>query len=374
MEEERLEIEALLQQQEPSSFRGPPSINGLRSSSPYMSPRSPVRSMLDVGDSGSVSSNNGVKIGTPPAPFRSMLDIDTPPPAPVRSMLDITSPPSSVSKSKPPMTSSAQTSPTLATHRVVPVAGKEVHHRSMSDATTKPVLDFGGPRSPPLPHERNNDPTSAYRFADIYATNVGQALPPGKRTAQPHPRSSSIGEALRGADLSNLVLPGDRGKSFSMKGNNKSKSPNNRFSLRSHSPHGTLLSSSARNQQPAGSILLDNGQVFDMNNAYRRLSDANLLYGGSNLASYTKKKIEPDGHGRLEKSNMSPYGEILTDDDSDEDVVNSSDEEDHRGRKLTTRAESHGDGSRAAKSLLAAAEDERRFSSRQPISPCCGRY
>jgi hypothetical protein len=279
-------------------------------------------------------------------------------PVPVRSMLDIGSPlPAAVPKSPTP--SSAKTSPTLSSHRV-PLASQAVHHRSMSDAATKPALDFG-PRSPPLPKDRANDPTSAYQFADIYATNVGQYLP-AKRTGQAAHRSSSIGEALRGSDLSSLVLPGDRGKSFGTKGNSKSKSPHNRFSLRSNSPHNSLLgnpSTRAQPQLPPGSYALDNGQVIDMNNAYRRLSDANLLYHGSNLTSYSKKKPEPEGHGRLEKLNMSPYGEILTDDDdSDGDVVNSSDEESQRGRKLHPREE---DSGKISKTLLGAAEDERKF-------------
>ena len=109
--------------------------------------------------------------------------------------------------------------------------------------------------------------------------------------------------------------------------------------------------------------MLDNGEVLDMNNAYRRLSDANLIYGGSSLASLARKKPDDsDGYGRIAKDNLSPYGELLPD-ESDDDAANSSDEEDERGRKLTTRAESTEDGllgsKDAAKSLLAAVEDER---------------
>jgi hypothetical protein len=168
---------------------------------------------------------------------------------------------------------------------------------------------------------------------------------------------------LKGADLSNLVLPGEHGRSsFSLRGNSKSKSPHNRYNPRSNSPHANLLGSSSSRSRDNGTITLDDGQVIDKHSAYRRLSDANLVYGGSSLASLPRKKSDKDGHGRIEKSNMSPYGEILTDDDSDDDMVNSSDEEDHRGRKLTTRDEGHeqdaNDPNRAAKSLLAAADDE----------------
>ncbi|KAH8666758.1 hypothetical protein BX600DRAFT_511660 [Xylariales sp. PMI_506] len=356
MEEERKQIEALLLQQ--PAMRIPSSVGGARSPSPYMTPRSPVRSMLDIG-SGPTSSGDGTTKSPPRPQFRSMLDVDSPAPAaPNRSMLNINPAPSSLASMRSSGISSAHTSPTLSTHK--PVTQQPVHHRSMSDATTKPILDFGPRSPPPIPRDRNTDPTSAYQFSDIYATNVGQALP-GRRVSQANPRSNALSEALRGADLSNLVLPGER----KLRGNSKSKSPHNRFSLRSNSPHGSLLGgrSSSRNQIP-GTLTLEDGQVIDMNNAYRRLSDANLVFGGSSLSSLPRKKSDPDGHGRLEKLNMSPYGEILSDDDSDDDPINSSDEENERGRKLTKSAESRdqdsNNGGRPLKSLLAAAEDERK--------------
>ncbi|KAI0174557.1 hypothetical protein BJ166DRAFT_151072 [Pestalotiopsis sp. NC0098] len=350
MEEERQQIEALLSGQQPQ--RNPPPAVSARSPSPYMSARSPVRSMLDVGPA---PPSAGMRKSPPPV--RSMLDVVPSASTPYRSMVG-------ASSSKPqrsPVVSSAQTSPTLSSHRI-PVPSGDVHHRSMSDASAKPTFGDFGLRSPPLPRDRAVDPTTDYKFTDIYATNVGQALPV-RRAPGSQLRSASIGEALRGADLSNLVLPGEQGgRTGFLRGKSKSKSPNNRFNLRSNSPHASLLGSSSRNRDD-GTIILEDGQVIDKNSAYRRLSDANLVFGGSSLASLPRKKSDPEGHGRIQKSNMSPYGEILTDDDSDDDVANSSDEEDHRGRKLTTRAESRGDESdanRAAKSLLAAAEDERK--------------
>ncbi|KAK8069413.1 hypothetical protein PG994_006029 [Apiospora phragmitis] len=361
LEEERQEIENLIMQQ----ARGPAA--AARSPSPYMSPRSPVRSMLDVVSEG-VPTTGNTSTRSPPQPaFRSMLDVNAPAAVPVRSMLDIGTPPPAASRS--PISSSAQTSPTLSTHRA-PLASSGVHHRSASDAASRPVADFG-PRSPAL--ARSNDKTAAYQFSDIYATNVGQSQPV-RRAGPSVPRSSSIGEALRGADLSNLVLPGEGKKPFPFKGKSKSKSPNNRFALRSNSPGGNLLGgNSGGKRQSQGNIVLGkDGQAIDMSLAYRRLSDANLAYGGSNLSSYARKKAEAESHGRLAKTNMSPYGEILTDDDSDDDGPNSSDEEDERGRKLTTRADRNGKGDgRSAKSLLAAAEDERKPTkpSKQGIHP-----
>ncbi|KAI1387912.1 uncharacterized protein F4822DRAFT_295814 [Hypoxylon trugodes] len=335
LEEERKEVESLMAMQS----RRPPS-TGHRSPSPFTVPRSPMRSMLDIG--------NAPRSPQPQPPVRSMLDIDTRPVQQPRSMLDISGPSASVP-------ASAQTSPTLSFK--TPASDNSSRNRSMSDATAHPLPDLG-PRSPPIlspSSSRSNDPTSAYKFHDILPTNVGQALPI-RRGPTAAMRSSSIGEALRGPDLSNLVLPGEHGR-FSRK--NKSKSPNNRFNLRSNSPFGAPAGRSQTQD-----IMMNNGQVLDMNNAYRKLSDANLLYGGSNLASLARKKQDGEGHGRIEKDNLSPYGELLPD-ESDDDVANSSDEELHRGRKLTTRAESEDqepldDGSKTAKSLLAAIEHERK--------------
>ncbi|KAI1815952.1 adenine nucleotide alpha hydrolases-like protein [Poronia punctata] len=328
LEEERKEIESLMSMQQP--LRRPPS-TGPRSPSPYVNPRSPVRSMLDIGSP-----------PPPRQPTRSMLDIDSPLPAP----------------------SSTHTSPTLATR--APLLDNPTRNRSMSDAASKPAPDLG-PRSPPLVSPRTTDLTSAYKFHDILPTNVGQALPPKRTSGAGASRGGSIGEALRGSDLSSLVLPGESGRPLAFR-KNKSKSPNNRFSLRSSSPFST--GSTKRSQQQQATYMLDNGEILDMNNAYRRLSDANLIYGGSSLAPLAsrKKRDDSDGYGRIAKDNLSPYGELLPD-ESDDDVANSSDEEDQRGRKLTTRAESV-DGKSvprtAAKSLLAAVEDERKQVAIQP--------
>ncbi|KAI1427855.1 hypothetical protein F5Y12DRAFT_122064 [Xylaria sp. FL1777] len=318
LEEERKEIESLMSM--PKASRRAPSV-GPRSPSPYM--RSPVRSMLDID--------------SPPPPrqvTRSMLDIDSPLPTP----------------------SSTHASPTLSFK--TPALDNTTRNRSMSDAASNPVHDLA-PRSPPLVSSRNTDLTSAYKFHDILPTNVGQALPP-KRGSSGAARAGSIGEALRGSDLSSLVLPGDSGRPFAFR-KNKSKSPNNRFSLRSSSPFASASKRSPPNQ--SNTLMLDNGEVFDMNNAYRRLSDANLIYGGSSLASLARKKPDDsDGYGRIAKDNLSPYGELLPD-ESDDDAANSSDEENQRGRKLTTRAESedeHSSPNKMAKSLLAAVEDERK--------------
>lgn len=292
-----------------------------RSPSPYMNPRSPVRSMLDI---------DSPPVARQPQPTRSMLDIDSP----------------------LPTLSSTHTSPTLA-YRTPATDNTTTRNRSMSDAQKS--IPESGPRSPVLASPRNTDLTSAYKFHDILPTNVGQALPP-KRGSAGSTRGTSIGEALRGSDLSNLMLPGESGRPLAFR-SNKSKSPDNRFSLRSSSPFSTA---NKRSPPQQGQYMLDNGEMLDVSNAYRRLSDANLIYGGSSLASLARKKPDySDGHGRIAKDNLSPYGELLPD-ESDDDMPNSSDEEDERGRKLTTRAESHDDLKNPAKSLMAAVEDERK--------------
>ncbi|KXJ89796.1 hypothetical protein Micbo1qcDRAFT_165159 [Microdochium bolleyi] len=206
---------------------------------------------------------------------------------------------------------------------------------------------------------------SSYQFSNIYPTNVGQ-VHPSRRSQGSSARSSSIGEALRGVDISSLMIPGEgRSSKFSSRKGNKSKSPSGRFSMRSSSPGGSLLGPSS-GRTAGGAVFDSEGNRLDMNTAYRKLSDASLLYGGSSLAAYAKKKPEGEGLGRIAADNMSPYGDILPSDDSD-DSGNSSDEEADRGRKLTTRAEEKTGGpQRRVQSLLAAAEEERQHVTTQP--------
>ncbi|KAI2636745.1 hypothetical protein GGS21DRAFT_538757 [Xylaria nigripes] len=322
LEEERKEIETLMSRQNSSRTL---SHAVHRSPSPYTNPRSPVRSMLDIYS---------------PLPVRqvtrSMLDIDTP----------------------APTSASTNTSPILPK---APTLEKITRNRSASDAaSSNPPPAAPGPaaRSPPLVGPKSADPTSAYKFHDILPTNVGQALPP-KRGASGSARGGPLGEGLRGPERPNLMLPGEPGRPFAFR-SNKSKSPNNRFSLRSNSPFGE-----ARRHplQQNSTYMLNSGEFLDMNNAYRRLSDANLIYGGPSLSSLARKKTDySDGYGRVAKDNLSPYGELLPD-ESEDDAGLSSDEESQRGRKLTTRADSQDDEPNSnvtARSLLAAVEDERK--------------
>ncbi|CAM1501975.1 Fc.00g039590.m01.CDS01 [Cosmosporella sp. VM-42] len=354
---ERQEVLALLENRP-----GPSAAPERRAASPYATPRSPVRSMLDIDEPPKSSSPRQ-------APVRSMLDIDSPSPPPsVRSLLDIDTPPG---PSKAPGTSTTPSSPVVP---AVTLAGPGYngHMRSFSDASSKPV-EFG-PRSAA---GRSHDHTSEYQFGGILPQYTGQQVPKrntqggkgGKRQSA-GALGGSLGEALRGTDLSGLQLPGDRGRHHSLSNRlgNKSKSPDNRLTSRSRSP-----------ALPPGTVVLDDGQTIDMNNAYRRLSDANLaFYGGSLSKLPRRKQTDEDGLGRMMKDYMSPDGEELS---SDEDEPYSSSDED-RGRKKSPRSlnpDAKGEGGdkdavsqstkgqRKTLSLLAAAEEERtEVASQQP--------
>lgn len=334
LDEERKEVLALLEGTNPRPR--PPSSLEARSPSPY-TPRSPVRSMLDI------------------APVRSMLDVDSPPAKPVRSMLDVDSPPIAAKQ-----VLSTPSSPTDTNARTQ--AANNAHPRSMSDASARPV-DFG-PRLGPA----KADQTSEYQFSGIITNHVGQALPkrvtqggkrPGGMPDQGNKRSNAMAEIMRGNDISGLVLPGDRGRHHSASGpsirpGNKSKSPTSRSGMRSHSPRGPLL----RNLSPAARAALNDPEIADYNNAYRRLSDAALARSGGSLSELGKRKPSNymTGTGRLAKDYLSPDGELLVE-DSSEDDGSSSGEEGQRGRK-TARPEKP-DSQREVESLLAAAEEER---------------
>lgn len=339
----------------------PPSSIGGRSSSPYTTPRSPVRSMLDIGDDlpsptllspFSPTSFSTKTASSRPAPVRSMLDVNGPAPAPIRSMLDIDSPPPAAKQ-----VLSTPSSPTTDSNTRAQAAST-AHSRSMSDAALKPV-DFG-------PRAARHDPTTEYQFSGIITNNVGQALP--KRNTQGGKRSSAMAEVMRGNDVTGLVLPGDRGRHQPIPGplirpTNKSKSPHNRMGMRSHSPRAPPAV--GRPLSPAGQAMLGDKQDFDINNAYRRLSDAALARFGGSLSEFGRRKTSDDAAGRLAKDYMSPDGDLLVEESSEDN--GSSSDEDERGRKTARSFENlkapsgseSPESQRQARSLLAAAEEER---------------
>lgn len=355
---ERKEVLALLENK--SSSTASANIER-RSASPYATARSPVRSMLDIEEEPSSSSTNKV---SPPrqGPVRSMLDTGSPLPITARSK-------PSGSNTVP----SSPSSPSSSTFNKERSPSQSSHYRSMSDAAFNPT-DFG-----PRASSSRNDPTSGYQFSGIYNQLGGHPQQMPLRATQKNTAgvkksvSGSLGEALRSADLSGLQLPGERGRNASSGLSNNlsgrgSKSPHNRLTSRSRSP------ATFSPQLPSGKAYLNDGQVLDINNAYRRLSDANLAVSGGSLSQLARRKqAEEPGEGRLIKDYLGPDGEHL--DSSEDDEPYSTDDED-RGRKKTPRPlspDASGEGrknksrsplvkgGRTARSLLAAAEEERMY-------------
>jgi hypothetical protein len=122
-----------------------------------------------------------------------------------------------------------------------------------------------------------------------------------------------------------------------------------------------------RTLSPAGRAVVNDPEIVDYNNAYRRLSDAALARSGGTLSDLGRRKSANymTGTGRLAKDYLGPNGELLVE-DSSEDDGSSSGEEGQRGRKAArTFEKSTGDpdtpdSQRQVKSLLAAAEEERK--------------
>lgn len=353
---ERQEVLALLENKNLNAASSP---TRMRSSSPYTTaPRSPVRSMLDIEE----------EPETTQAPVRSMLDVDGPvttTQAPVRSMLDLAapSPPGSIHGR-----SSSPASPNEPIFKTHSASSQGSHHpRSSSDAAFKPA-DFGARAG-----GNRLDKTSGYQFSGIlpqYSGHGGAKRLPQSGSSK-RLSSGALGEALRNADLSSLQLPGDRGRNSSATGRlgeNKSKSPHDRWAARSRSP------ANFGQQRPPAKVMLDDGQLADFSSAYRRLSDANLAFSSGSLAQLPMRKRSDDiGEGRLIKDYLGPDGEHL--DSSEDDEPFSSDDED-RGRKTAPRSlnpDAHEEGEhsnsrsrsgqvdRQSLSLLAVADEERKY-------------
>lgn len=359
---ERQEVLALLEgNKEAQSARGG------RSDSPYAS-RSPVRSMVDIAED-EIPPSNATSPPNRPAPasqgpVRSMLDVKAPPsPQLVRSMLDVSgsvpdSPRRAGRNSTPSSPLLTSSDPTL---RQSPTSG--LTPRSRSDAGL--LSDPGrGPRSSLM---------SNYQFSSILSHNTGP---------QPSVRwsSSRNSKGTKRDSVGSLgpegALPTDRGRSplgaSRFFGGSKS-SQNRRWNSRSQSPATFAPSApSAPSQLPPGKALTKDGQVMDLNSAYRKLSDANLMHSSGSLAQLPmRKKHGEAGEGRLVKDYVGPDGEQL--DSSEEEEEESSDDED-RGRKKSPRSLIHDTGTnggetsasgsqpggRQALSLLAAAEQERK--------------
>lgn len=361
------------------------------------SPAAPVRSMLDV--EGPAKSNRtsgaGRRAGaTSPPPNRSSK------PTSVRSLLDpdATGPPPTL------YIHSATTSP------IQPYPPSGGLHRAQSDASAHPP---NGRRRVSSDRDRGINPNSDYQF-EMLPSIASHALP--KRVTQGGKKSSILPSAMasimQGQELGPLPRGRDRGRHNSTAGiiGGKSKSPSSRLGHRSESPGGSILNTNSFNPMPTpGKFVTDGGKVIDLNNAYRRLSDAALLKSGGNLSNLPVRQnaerraradsgeaLSPTGGIRLQKDYYHEDDDDAAIESSDEDKdASSGDEpwgsENLRGRRRSRKKrdpgsseadweDSDNDGSqkdgaggtlgmgrtqhpRKVKSLLAAAEEERKIPS-----------
>lgn len=330
-----------------------------------------VRSMLDV-DSLPAKPRHASIGGTNTAitvPVRSMLDVDTPLPAAAatQSMLNV-----STTAPTTPNSTSGQTSPATINHKAPANNGR--HARSSSDTPAPPAapaVEFG---SRGIARINPND----YQFSGYLSSNPGGPSVPKRNTQAGKRITNSMAEVIKsGADLSGLSGFGggrDRGRHNSIGGTGintaKSKSPHNRFSPRSGSPAPT---------DPSKYAVLDNGKIIDVNNAYQRLSDANLARSSGELSALSQKSRQnwssnneyfDINDARLKKDYLPMEGEEGIVDSTDE-----SEEDGPRGRKKKARSVDGDDSERENKTLgmgrakglrtplsqMAAAEAERTY-------------
>ena len=362
LDEERREILKILEgspeKRRKSGLTGSHLSENERAGSP-LGTRSPVRSMLDVGPSTSTgrhASIAGSGVGITNNTYRSSQ-------APIRSMLD-------------PVSEGVSTST-----RAVDPSSPEVSPTGEGTFKDKPA------------DQSRISPNSEYQF-DMLPANPANALP--KRVSQ-----GGKNKGGRQNTISSLLNNGgrelERGRHHSISGTgigqNQSKSPSSRFgkSGRSQSPRHPRLNSNSYNLMgDPGKFVGERGQVIDMNSAYRRLSDAALARSGGSLSALPARAgsehiragsgemLSPTGGVRLEKD-FDDGDEDALDESSDEGARSSDDEFYGRGRQKNdsgkesggTDADDDSDGdalssnktkakSRVPRSLLAAAEDERK--------------
>lgn len=315
---------------------------------------SPILSMLNVDDydlsprKTSLTGINGVGMNIPPRQgsvqsVRSMLDVSPSPhssPAPVRSMLDVDTPDAH--------SKSAASSPTE--DRKVGQTANGLPHRSLSDASTTP------PTWTPRYVSSLSMLEPVYKVPEYRPPNHAGPTSPKRETLAGR-KTSAMAEVLRGGSISLLGPPPaanrDRGRhSIASTGisTSKSNSPG-RLSLRSKSPHPSSDSSK---------FVLKDGRVMDMNAAHRRLSDAGVLAGLGDQKQ--RRRTDSGSNGsRLDQGYASMTAEDAVVDSSEDDSI--SDDEKPRGRNHDYKETNV---TRAAKSQMAAAEEERTYSLGHP--------
>jgi hypothetical protein len=360
-EEERLKVMRRLEEAtKPKKPKSPP-LNPDRSESPI----SPVRSMLDVS-SGPVPRHGsiaGIGVGItdgasgPKSPtYRSMLDTTTP--IPVSPHVGT------------PLISSATTQPLSQDQR-----------RSSADAVTSPSQGL-----PRIDDGDKKDPLQKHQFG-MLPSITSHALPKraaqgGKKTVEAQPPKAMA--AVISGDLS--TLPGfsraREGRHNSTVGiGGKSRSPSSRLPPRSESPTALSLNVPG-STMPSNAYVTDSGKVVDMDKAYRKLSDRS--HGGSSFSTDNSADFAEGGRvhedpieddAAVDSSEEDDDGELSTDED---DMLPEAARGRRRSRRKKGSTGSEGDldesetgsgstlgmgqaqGPRQVKSLMAAAEDERK--------------
>ncbi|KAI9878437.1 MAG: hypothetical protein M1830_000872 [Pleopsidium flavum] len=323
LDEERREVMNILE------GRSGPTRSAARSNSAALgqngrtaSPATPVRSMLDV--EGPALPRHASGVTNPP------LKGSSKPPS-VRSVRSLLDP----EPTNPPQSRHTHSATTSPIHVHPPDGGI---HRALSDAAAHPP---DGRRRTSTDRDRGGvNPSADYQF-EMLPSIASQALP--KRVTQggkkPNLLTTSMASIMQGQELGSLPRGRDRGRHNSTAGiiGDKSKSPSSRLGNRSQSPGGSLLNANSFNLMTTpGKFVTDGGKVIDMNNAYRRLSDAALLKSGGNLSNLPARStsertradsgeaLSPTGGIRLQK-------DYYQNEDDDEAAIESSDEDAREG-------------------------------------------
>lgn len=215
----------------------------------------------------------------------------------------------------------------------------------------------------------SRDPESAYQFEML--PSIDSRVP--KRVTQGGKKGKRAMATVFGAGGGSKDH-GRHNSTAGILGGSKSKSPSARLN-RSSSPGARFNSNFLSDPSK---YVTESGKSIDMTSAYRRLSDAALLRSGGSLASLASRKgsdptkgesISPGGGMRLEKDYFADADDddaIESTDEEDDSDIDSGDDE-SRGRRRRRNSSNTAIKDKLPKSLLAAAEDDRKWS---PVVTC----
>ena len=360
-EEERLKVMQRLEEAKPKKPKSPP-LNPDKSESPT------VRSMLDVS-SGKVPRHGsiaGIGVGVTAGA--------TAPQSPTyRSMLDITSPLPEQSQQHP-----GTTLPTPASAQPV----SQDQRRSSLDSIPNPPQGL-----PKISDDSKKDRLQKHQF-DMLPNIASYALPKrtaqgGKKTTDSQPTKAMA--AVISRDLSSLPGLGrarEGRHNSTVAKSSESRSPSSRLSPRSESPSALNLNTPG-STMPSNAYVTDSGKVVDMDKAYRKLS--NRSHGSNSFSTdNSAESVEggrvhedpvegEDSEGAVESSEED--GELSTDDEEVSpdsargrrrsrrkkgSIGSDGDTDEKEGASGSTLGMGQAKGPRQIKSLMAAAEDERK--------------